>query len=186
LIILGAVLLISIPFMIAYLILGSVVTVGYSKFNLEIIDRKDAKLGNLFEYFRFWKSAVIANLLRFVYTLLWSLLLLIPGIVASYSYAMTPYIMAEFSDISGKDAINASKKLMMGNRYKLFCLDVSFIGWHILAILTLGIGYIWLTPYINAAKADFYREISGTRPNVDIPLDDFFVSPDGENTSEQS
>ncbi len=177
-------LLVSIPLIAIYFVLGSTVTLGYSKFNLAIIDVREAKIGNLFEYFKIWKSAAIMQLLRFVYIFLWSLLFIIPGVVASYSYSMTPYIMAEFPEISPKEALRASQKLMYGNRYRLFCLDVSFIGWHILAILSFGIGYLWLTPYINAAKADFYREISGTRPSVDIPLDDFFVNPDGENSEE--
>ena len=167
-----------------FFVLGSTVTLGYAKFNLAIIDSKEAKIGNLFEYFNIWKSAAMTQLWRVLYTFLWYLLFIIPGVVATYSYAMTPYIKAEFPEIAPKEAVAASKKLMYGNRFRLFCLDMSFIGWAILCIFTFGVGFLWLNPYMSAARADFYREISGTRPTVDIPLDDFFEAPD-ENSDNQ-
>lgn len=168
-----------------FFILGSTVTLGYAKFNLAIIDNREAKIGNLFEYFNIWKSAAMTQLWRVLYTFLWLLLFIVPGVVASYSYAMTPYIKAEFPEIAPKEAVAASKKLMYGNRYRLFCLDMSFIGWALLCVLTLGIGFLWLNPYMNAARADFYREISGTRPTADVPLDDFFEVPNDENFDNQ-
>lgn len=82
--------------------------------------------------------------------------------IASYSYAMTEYILAENPEISANEAITMSKQMMDGNKWRLFCLDFSFIGWDILCGLTLGIGYLWLTPYKQAARAIFYREVSGT------------------------
>ena len=75
---------------------------------------------------------------------------------------MTRYILAENPDMTAGEAIDLSKRLMKGKKWKLFCLRFSFIGWDILAGLTLGIGYLWLTPYKEAAEAAFYREISGT------------------------
>ena len=161
-----------------FTVIGGVVSAGYAKFNLQIVDNRDAEIRNLFEYFDYWRSLAVTQLLRAVYTFLWALLFIVPGIIASYSYAMTPYILAEFPATSPKEAIEASKKMMDGNKYRLFCLEVSFIGWHALCVLSFGIGYLWLNPYVNAAKADFYREISGTRPVMDIPLEDFFVNPD--------
>ncbi len=97
-----------------------------------------------------------------VYVLLWSLLLIIPGIIATYSYAMTEFILAEHPDLTASEAIAQSKEMMSGNRWRLFCLHFSFIGWDILSSLTLGIGNLWLRPYKQAANAAFYREISGT------------------------
>ena len=94
--------------------------------------------------------------------LLWSLLLIIPGIIAGYSYAMTGYILAENPELTASEAIARSKEMMAGNRFRLFCLHFSFIGWEILCTLTLGIGNLWLRPYKQAAEAAFYREISGT------------------------
>ena len=100
-------------------------------------------------------------LLQAVYIFLWTLLLIIPGIMASYSYAMTGYILAEHPELTAGEAIAQSKAMMAGNRWRLFCLQFSFIGWDILCALTLGIGNLALRPYEMAAIAAFYREISG-------------------------
>jgi len=99
------------------------------------------------------------QLLRGIFVLLWSLLLIIPGIIAGLSYAMAPYILYENPDMSGSEAIKASKELMDGNKWHFFCLNLSFLGWDILCILTLGIGCLWITPYRQATYAAFYRGI---------------------------
>ncbi len=153
----------AIALAVVLFVLGSVVSVGYSKFNLDLLDRqKEPEFNTLFGYFSHWKTAALAKLLRAVYVLLWSLLFIIPGIIASYSYAMTGYILAENPELTPSEAIDRSKQMMSGNRFRLFCLQFSFIGWSILAALTLGIGNLWLIPYRQAATAAFYREISGT------------------------
>jgi uncharacterized membrane protein len=92
--------------------------------------------------------------------ILWSLLLVIPGIIAAYRYAMASYIMAQNPEIGALDAIERSKAMMNGNKLRLFCLQLSFIGWMLLSALTLGIGYIFLRPYMQAAYAAFYLDIS--------------------------
>ena len=146
-----------------FFVLGSVISLGYSRFNLDLLDRrKDPELGTLFGFFPHWKNAAIAKLLETVYVFLWSLLFIIPGIIASYSYAMTSYILAEHPEMAPSEAIARSKEMMEGNRWRLFCLQFSFIGWSLLCTLTLGIGNLWLTPYRQAATAAFYRDISGT------------------------
>lgn len=148
-------------------VLGSVISLGYSKFNLELVDRRsEAQIGTMFGYFPHWKNAAITNLLQSVYVFLWLLLFIIPGIMASYSYAMIPYILAENPEMAPKEALARSKEMMYGNRWRLFCLHISFIGWAILSTLTLGIGYLWLTPYQQTAVAAFYREVSGTEQVV--------------------
>lgn len=160
----GAMYLVTAGLVIAaiHLFLGSVVGVGYSRFNLQLVDRNDAGFAHLFQYFPNWKNAVCARLLRAVYVFLWSLLLIIPGIIASFSYAMTEYILAEHPEMTAREALAASKEMMDGNKWRLFCLRFSFIGWAILCAFTLGIGNLWLNPYKNAAIAAFYREVSGT------------------------
>ena len=171
----GAFILTSLPIIITaalfmaviYFVLGSFVGVGYAKFNLNLVDRNKASFENLFEYFSNWKTTTITRLLRALYTFLWSLLFIIPGIVAGFSYAMTEYILAENPELTPDEAIQASKSMMMGNRWRLFCLQFSFIGWDILATLAFGIGHLWLTPYKQAAYAAFYREVSGTSYIID-------------------
>jgi len=143
-------------------VLGSVIGVGYAKFILELTARQqDPQLNTLFLYFEHWKTAAAARLLQSVYVLLWSLLFVFPGIVASLSYSMTSYILAENPELTASQALERSKEMMTGNRRRLFWLEFSFIGWSILSAMTLGIGELWLRPYKNAATAAFYREISG-------------------------
>ena len=147
---------------IALFILGSIISVGYKRYNLNLTDRLECGFENLFSYFPNWKNILKAKVLRTIYEILWTLLLIIPGIIASYSYAMTDYILAENPELTAKEAIARSKAMMEGNRWRLFCLEISFIGWAILSLLTLGIGSLWLIPYMEASGAAFYREISGT------------------------
>lgn len=140
--------------------LGSIVRLGYSRFNLDLVSYQKPEIRTLFSYFKNWKNAILTRLLENVLIFLWTLACVIPGIIAEYKYAMVPYILAENPDISPKDAIERSKIIMNGNKMQLFTLRLSFIGWHILSIMSCGIGYIWLTPYINAAEAEFYKTIS--------------------------
>ena len=144
-----------------YFILGSVVKVGYARFNLNLTAGEKPPFETLFSYFPHWKTVAVAQLLQTVYILLWTCLLIIPGIVASYSYAMTSFILAENPELTASEAITQSKAMMEGNRWRLFCLRFSFVGWAILCAFTLGIGNLVLTPYERAAEAAFYREISG-------------------------
>lgn len=146
----------------AYFILGSIIKVGYARYNLNLVDRLEGNFDNLFAYFSCWKTTTIARLLRGLYVALWTMLLIIPGIIAAYSYAMTDYILAENPEMTAGEAINYSKQMMDGNKGRLFCLQLSFIGWDILCMFTLGIGNLWLNPYKQAATAAFYREVSGT------------------------
>ena len=146
-----------------YFILGSIIKVGYAKFNLNLVDRLEGSFENLFAYFSDWKTTAVARFLQSIYILLWSLLFIIPGIIVSFSYAMTEYILAENPELSASEAISRSKQMMDGNKWRLFCLQFSFIGGSILCAFTLGIGNLWLTPYKQAATAAFYREVSGTK-----------------------
>ena len=146
---------------VLYFILGSVVSVGYARFNLNLVEGDETGFEKLFSYFPYWKTAAVARFLQCLYIFLWSLLLVIPGIVADYSYAMTEYSLAEHPELTAGEAIRRSKEMMRGNRWRLFCLNFSFIGWDLLCLFTLGIGNLWLAPYKQAAQANFYREISG-------------------------
>ena len=155
---------------VAYFILGSVIEIGYSRFNLDLIDRKkEPEINTLVGYFAHWKTTAAAKFLQGLYVILWSLLFVIPGVIAAYSYAMTGYILAEHPELTASEAIEQSKQMMSGNRFRLFCLQFSFIGWDLLCSLTLGIGNLWLKPYKQAAIAAFYRNVSGT---------EYIVTPD--------
>ena len=92
-------------------------------------------------------------------TVLWSLLFIIPGVIKSYEYSIIPYILADDPEISSKDAFKKAKQMMKGNKWRLFKLQFSFIGWGILCFLTLGAGTLFLIPYVNAATAELYAEL---------------------------
>lgn len=149
----------ALAYAVLYFTLGSVIQAGYTCFNLDLVDRRPLSYGTLFSYFPHWKNLVLARLHVAIRVFLWSLLLIIPGIIASYTYAAVPYLMAENPDLSPQEALLRSRTMMEGNRMRLFCLHFSFIGWDILATLTLGIGHLWLRPYKQAAEAAFYRDL---------------------------
>ncbi len=145
---------------VVYLVIGGAVELGCARFHLNLIDGRNASFSDLFSQFSRLGSAVVMYILRGLFTLLWTTLLIVPGIIAIYSYAMAPYIMLEDPNCGGYEALKRSKQMMKGHKMDLFLLGLSFIGWHLLCVLTLGIGYLWLTPYINAARASFYRGLT--------------------------
>lgn len=111
----------------------------------------------IFEYFN--GRVFVTMLLKCVYILLWSLLLIIPGIIKNYSYAMTEFLMIDNPEMENNAAIEKSMEMMQGNKMKLFMLDLSFIGWFILCMLTFGLGFILLAPYVETAHAAFYEDL---------------------------
>ena len=117
-------------------------------------------LENLFDGFRGGRYTRVfcALFLVNLFTFLWALLLIIPGIMKAFSYALTPYIVMDEPELTARQAITRSCEIMEGRRWKLFCLSLSFIGWGILCILTFGIGILWLVPYMNASVAAFYED----------------------------
>ena len=117
-------------------------------------------LENLFDGFRGGRYTRVfcALFLVRLFTFLWTLLLIIPGIMKAFSYALTPYIIMDEPELTARQAITRSCEIMEGRRWKLFCLYLSFIGWGILSILTFGIGFLWLAPYMNASIAAFYED----------------------------
>ena len=146
-------------------IIGGTVQLGYVRFLLKQHDRQNPEFMDLFSQFHRFGEGFLQAFLRALFVFLWSLLFIIPGIVKGYSYAMTPFIMNDHPEMTAKDAIDASPKLMNGHKAELFYLDLTFIGWSILCIFTFGIGFFFLTPYIDASHAAFYRNISNTAHN---------------------
>ena len=106
----------------------------------------------------YWHK-VWAMLWAYILTVLWSLLFIIPGIIKSFSYAMTPFIIEEYPELTATEAIHRSRMMMRGHKFDLFWLLLSFIGWGILNIFTLGIGTLWLVPYMETSMAAFYGEV---------------------------
>ncbi len=132
---------------------------GYYIFFLEIVRQRVRKSAFIFTGYRHFPRITLTMLLQAIYTMLWSLLLIIPGIVKGFSYAMTPFILRDHPEMKYNDAINESIRLMKGKKMKLFMLYLSFIGWFLLCLLSFGIGVILLIPYIRTAEAAFYEDI---------------------------
>lgn len=147
----------------AAFILGGVLQLGYAQFLLKQHDGRDPQFNDLFSQFDRFGTGFAQNFLRTLYTVLWSLLLIVPGIIAALSYAMTPYILAEHPDLTASEAIARSKELMNGHKTDLFVLYLTFIGWDLLCALTLNLGNLVLNPYKNAAITAFYRDITSRR-----------------------
>lgn len=175
--------------LIVSIFIGGAMRLGYARFNLNLIDRKPAVFRDLFTYMDCKWKGFCMNFLTGLFIGLWSLLLVIPGIVKTYSYAMTPFILSENPDMPPNEAITASRELMDGHKWDLFCLYLSFIGWNILvslpalaaifytvsafmegrtgdgitafvvAIVLATVCAIPLVPYMEAANAAFYRDL---------------------------
>ena len=152
---------------IAIAIVGCAVSIGYSKYNLELYKQEKApSIGILFSYMKIvWKSFWL-KILKFLKVFVWSLLFVIPGIIAGYRYSMAEFVMAENPDMSAGDAVKRSCEIMKGNKWKLFCLDFSFIGWDILAGFFPLVGPLFLKPYIEASHAAFYLDKSGRKEEL--------------------
>lgn len=142
-------------------IIGGTIQLGYAKFLLGQQDGKPYAIRDLFSQFHRFGTGFTQTFLRNLYIILWSMLFIIPGFIKNYSYAMTPFILSDHPEMTANEAITASRKLMDGHKGELFVLGLSFFGWNLLCILTLGIASLWVTPYINAAYAAFYRRLTG-------------------------
>lgn len=173
-------------------VISGAVRLGYAVFNLKLVDRKEVSISDLFSQFHRFGDGFCMNILIDLYVFLWSLLLVVPGIVKAYSYAMTPYILAENPRMSANEAITESRRVMNGNKFRLFCLGISFIGWELLCAIPAVIGTVYVSgmvimgadlatllwiipsvflsmigslfinPYREAAYAAFYRDIAGS------------------------
>ena len=193
-VLLGAVLVI---WLFITLFIGGAGKLGYAKFNLNLVDHKYADFHDLFSQFHRWTTGFCMNFLMGLYTIFWTFLFIIPGIIKAYSYAMTPYILAEYPEMTANEAITTSRRIMDGNKWRLFCLGISFIGWDLLcalpAIISVSImtviatrtenvamliaavpvgilmsaGILFLRPYQEAAYAAFYRDVSGAAQEND-------------------
>ena len=117
------------------------------------------RLFTCFRNLKFFFKFVITEVLQFIFLICWYLLLIVPGIIKYYSYAMTEFILLDHPEYGPLQAITESKKMMYGHRMRLFILGLSFIGWFFLCIITLGIASLWVVPYYGTARAKFYIDL---------------------------
>ena len=124
---------------------------------------RDGEIGEFGLAFRKnYLQIVLGMMLRGLYIILWSLLFVIPGVIKAYEYRMVPYILADNPDIKQRDAFDLSKAMMRGNKWRAFVLDLSFIGWGLLSLLTLGLLTIFFVgPYEQQTNANLYLALRG-------------------------
>ena len=151
----------NIPFIgpIALIFVAGPLTLGFTIYFLKFLKDEESNLNQLFEGFKNYGSVLVTYLLYTIYILLWTLLFIIPGIIAQMKYSQVWFIMAEDNEISGNDALKKSKEMMDGFKMQYFLLALSFIGWILLAMLTCGIGLLWVVPYIQTSYAKFYEAL---------------------------
>lgn len=203
--ILMVMLIIALVWLLITIVIGGAAKLGYAKFNLKLVDGEEVTVSDLFSQFDRLGDGFGMKFGIGLYTFLWSMLFIIPGIIKSYSYSMTPFILAERPGMKVDTAITESRRIMDGNKWNLFCLNFSFIGWELLIVapavillMMLGnfviatenifmafwaipcliptyLGSLVLQPYMTAAMAAFYREISFVKgmPEFD-PYQDYF------------
>ena len=152
---------------------GGPVQVGQKRFFMESRDMEfgNAGVGKIFYSFsggRYWNTVKVM-LLRNIFIFLWTLLLVVPGIIKAYEYYMVPYILAENPDIHYKDALNLSREMMYGQKMNVFVLELSFIGWELLGAFACGIGIYFVLPYIEATFAELYAVLRTTVPGDQLP-----------------
>lgn len=165
LLVLGSIFSILAIYSMVVFILGGVVSQGLCLYNIDLVTKyRPVEFSTLFARFSNFLNAFLLRFLMSLFTFLWTLLFIIPGIMKYYSYSMAPFLMAQNPSMTPLEAISASKEMMRGNRWKLFCLEISFIGWSTLAMFTFGIGFLWLIPYQNAATAAFYLNLTKQLP----------------------
>lgn len=141
--------------------------IGCKRFYVRNLN-ETAQIGNIgYAFDNNYKNIAKTMFFRDLYTVLWTLLFIIPGIVKAYEYQMIPYLLAENPQMTKEQAFAESKRMMKGQKWRSFVLDLSFIGWNILSALTLGIlGIFYVQPYIDATHAALYEALRyGTQNN---------------------
>lgn len=156
-----------------------IINAGWSIYHLGVRQGKEMPYGCLLDGFAFLGKLILLNIVMGIFVYLWSLLFLIPGIIAQYRYRFAIYNLCENPEIGIMEAINMSKAQTAGFKGTLFVLDLSFLGWSILCWLTLGILNIWIAPYKEQANVGYFQEIKkvkgiGYQPPQDGGEDDEF------------
>ena len=157
--VLGLILSVSSATFVGPLVLGGVVELGTVLLALEIARAGKTEFNTGFKGFTQFGSAFIAAFVGSIFIMLWSCLFIIPGIIAAFRYSMAFYILADNPEMSGMEALKASKQMMKGHKMEFFLLQLSFLGWCLLAILAFGILMIWLAPYIKTTNALYYEKL---------------------------
>ena len=160
----------SFVFGIGELIIMGPIETGLALIFMKLSYRDRAEIGDLFAPFQNFVNTFFAGFLVTIFTCLWSLLLIVPGIVKSIAYSQTFFIMNEHPEYTGREAITASRQMMNGHKWEYFVLELSFIGWFLLSSITFGLLLFYVMPYYQATMAEFYRYLREEQvPGIEEP-----------------
>ncbi len=140
-------------------LVSSTLTMGMTSLFMKVASGEDAKYDEVLSQGKNAIGALLVMFLTGLFTALWTLLLVIPGIIAGFSYTMAPYIFIENPNMGATDILRRSKEMMRGYKFEYFLLQLSFFGWVILCAFTFGIGYLWLFPFMGVTNANFYYKV---------------------------
>ena len=144
-------------------LIAGIVGVGYASFSLSLGRRENTQIEQLLDGTKDLGNNFMAGLLVSLYTFLWTLLFVVPGVIKALSYSMTYYILRDNPGMLASEAIKRSEEMMMGHKWQLFCIYLSFIGWILLSFLTCGILMFMVVPYMMQTSAEFYRYLNAER-----------------------
>ncbi|MEL1135437.1 DUF975 family protein [Desulfitobacterium sp. THU1] len=153
-------------FLLIAFIVGGPIHFGLASVFLRLARNQESTFSDLFSGFHYFLKNFILNFLIGLFIFLWFLLLIIPGIIAALRYSLAYYIMNDNPDLKPLEAIELSKRMMDGQKLRLFYLWLSFIGWFLVGIVTLGIGFLFAAPYYHATIANFYEDVKKTIPTT--------------------
>jgi len=143
-------------------ILTALIGYGLITYFIKLVRDEDRSFSDLFYYFKSGQQfirATLTTILVTLFTLLWLLLLIIPGIIKSLAYSQVGYILKDNPEMRPLDAITLSRRMMDGYKWKFFLLSLSFIGWLLVIIITFGLGLLYVAPYYTTTQAQFYEEV---------------------------
>ena len=173
------------------LVFGGPVYYGYATQSLNVMRGNRVEITDILAAKNRLTDTILAFFINGIYTFLWSLLFIIPGIIAAYSYSMTYYVLVDNPGMTADQARRKSMELMEGNKLRLFYLQLSFLGWILLCVLTFGILIFWVAPYIQCATAEFYDTLIPPRATVEhvsetIDIDPFDLDDESKKNAETS
>ena len=151
-------------------------TLGSASYFLKLSRGEEVKLEELFSKGNLFIKAICITIVGGVIIFAGCLLFIIPGIILAFGYSMTTYILLDNPEVGVTEALKQSREMMKGHKMQYFILNLSFIGWAILSVFTLGILLFWLVPYIEVTCANFYNDISGKNSEVSKPSEPEVVS----------
>lgn len=148
----------------AYVPLGAIIVGGPLVMGLYIVALmvargQDIEVGNMFDGFKTFGKSVGLYLVNNIFIFLWTLLFFVPGLIKTFAYQMSYYIIQDHPEMTITEARKESIRMMKGNKWRLFCLNLSFTGWILLSFLTCGILMLWVAPYTQTAVAAFYEDL---------------------------